>query len=69
VTALDAIEAHGVQSTDDALVMADAILDDPDGGVEWLMAHGCDVIDRLRVEVRRLRAARADLDAALARCV
>lgn len=64
---LAAIEARGVQSTDDALVMADAILDDPDGGVEWLMAHGCDALDRLRVEVRRLRALTADRDALAAR--
>ena len=57
---LAAIEARGVQSTDDALVMADAILDAPDGGVEWLMAHGCDVIDRLRAALRAERAQHAD---------
>ena len=56
---LAAIEARGVQSTDDALVMADAILDAPDGGVEWLMAHGCDVIDRLRAALRAERAQHA----------
>ena len=62
---LAAIEARGVQSTDDALVMADAILDAPDGGVEWLMAHGCDVIDRLRAALRAERAQHAAEVAAL----
>lgn len=54
--ALAAIEAHGVQSADDALAMADAILDPENDGVEWLMQHGCDVMDHLRAEVRSLRA-------------
>lgn len=67
--ALAAIEARGVQSTGDALVMADAILDPENEGVEWLMAHGCDVMDHLRVEVRRLAAALADSDARVASAV
>lgn len=50
------IADRGVGSVEDALVMADAIIDDPDGGVEWLMDLGCDVIAHLRDEVRRLRA-------------
>ncbi len=51
------IAERGVQSVADALLMADVIVDNPDGDVEWLIAHGCDVADHLRREVRRLTAA------------
>lgn len=54
--AVDVAE-RGVQSVADALLMADVIVDNPDGDVEWLIAHGCDVADHLRREVRRLTAA------------
>lgn len=56
-TAAMKVDHLGVRSVDDALVMADAIVEPEGGDVEWLMAHGCDVIDHLRREVRRLTAA------------
>jgi len=51
-----AIDADGVRSLDDALVMADDICDPNTGDVERLMRHGCDVAERLAAEVRRLAA-------------
>ena len=52
--ALAAIEAHGVQSADDALAMADAILADED--CDRLVEYGCDTLLVLTREVRSLRA-------------
>jgi len=51
-----AIDRDGVRSLDDALAMGAAIVDPNTGDVEWLMAHGCDVIERLAAEVRRTAA-------------
>jgi len=64
-----AIDRDGVRSLDDALAMAAAIVDPNTGDVEWLMAHGCDVIDQLLAHVRRLTAALADSDARVASAV
>jgi len=60
---LDAIDRAGVRSLDDALTMGDAIADPGTGDVEWLMAHGPDVIATLAAEVRRLTADLARLRA------
>jgi len=49
-----AIEARGVQSPDDALAMADAIIADED--CDRLVEYGCDTLLVLTREVRSLRA-------------